>query len=74
MTRTTNQKKLRIRSRLALLVLAASPARAAGASFNIRDYGAKNDGSSPATEAFRAALPFGAGLRGVHRLFIYYPA
>ncbi len=37
-------------------LLIAAPTWVAGASFNIVDYGAKNDGSSPATEAFRKAI------------------
>src|SRR5260370_32313598 len=42
---------------LAILILAAVPGWSAmGAHFNILDYGAKNDGSAPATEAFRAAI------------------
>ncbi|HUA63855.1 MAG TPA: glycoside hydrolase family 28 protein [Verrucomicrobiae bacterium] len=36
--------------------LMASPACAAAASFNIVDYGARNDGSVPATDAFRKAI------------------
>jgi hypothetical protein len=47
---------LPIGARLTLAVLATAPLWAAGASFDIRDYGAKNDGSAPATEAFRAAI------------------
>jgi hypothetical protein len=41
---------------LSLLLLATAPVWCAGASFNIRDYGARNDGSAPATDAFRAAI------------------
>src|SRR5260370_30190545 len=42
---------------LAILILAAVPGWSAmGAHFNILDYGAKNDGSAPGTEAFRAAI------------------
>src|SRR5437764_3513855 len=43
--------------RLVVAMLAAAPMwAAAGGPVNIRDYGAKNDGSAPATEAFRAAI------------------
>ncbi len=43
-------------ARILVLALATAPLWAAGATFNIRDYGAKNDGSAPATDAFRAAI------------------
>ncbi len=39
-----------------VLVLAGAPCSAAAANFNILDYGARNDGSAPATEAFRKAI------------------
>jgi polygalacturonase len=39
-----------------LLLLRVSPAWSATPVFNIRDFGAKNDGSVPATEAFRSAI------------------
>ena len=42
--------------RFAWLVLLAAPAWSAGAFFNILDYGARNDASAPATDAFRAAI------------------
>jgi polygalacturonase len=38
------------------LLLAAISAWGAGPTFNIRDYGAKNDASAPATGAFQAAI------------------
>jgi polygalacturonase len=41
---------------LSILLLAAAPVWCAGTSFNIRDYGARNDGSQSATDAFRAAI------------------
>ena len=41
---------------LLALFLAAAPVWCAGTYFNIRDYGAHNDGSAPATDAFRAAI------------------
>jgi len=37
-------------------LFAAMALSSAAANFNILDYGAKNDGSAPATEAFRAAI------------------
>ena len=37
-------------------VLLTAPMSAAGATFNIADYGAKSDGSAPATDAFRKAI------------------
>ena len=40
----------------AVSLLLAAPAFCAGPFFNILDYGARNDGSAPATEAFRAAI------------------
>src|SRR5260370_23770794 len=46
----------RILQRLMVLVLAGVPCSAAAANFNILDYGARNDGSAPATEAFRKAI------------------
>uniref|UniRef100_Q02B93 Glycoside hydrolase, family 28 n=1 Tax=Solibacter usitatus (strain Ellin6076) TaxID=234267 RepID=Q02B93_SOLUE len=50
----TSQNTMR---NLAILILAAAPGwAAAGEHFNILDYGAKNDGSAPATGAFRAAI------------------
>jgi polygalacturonase len=42
--------------RLSLLLLLASSSWSAGAFFNILDYGARNDGSVPATEAIRSAI------------------
>jgi hypothetical protein len=42
--------------RFALLVLLVAPAWSAGGVFNILDYGARNDGSAPATEAIRTAV------------------
>jgi polygalacturonase len=42
--------------RFAWLVLMAAPAWSAGGIFNILDYGARNDGSAPATEAIRSAI------------------
>ncbi len=42
--------------RLPLLFLLAAPSWCAGAFFNILDYGARNDGSAPATEAIRSAI------------------
>ena len=39
-----------------LLAALTTSARSAGPFFNILDYGARNDGSAPATEAFRAAI------------------
>jgi polygalacturonase len=45
-----------LRSRGLLALVAATTAWAAGPTLNIRDYGAKNDGSAPATEAFRQAI------------------
>jgi polygalacturonase len=42
--------------RLPLLLLLAAPAWSAGPFFNILDYGARNDGSAPATEAVRSAI------------------
>src|ERR1035437_6873451 len=42
--------------RCAWLVLMAAPAWSAGGIFNILDYGARNDGSAPATEAIRSAI------------------
>jgi len=39
-----------------LLLLSVIPAWAAAPVFNIRDFGARNDGSSPATDAFRSAI------------------
>ena len=48
--------RLAIGSMPVLLLLAAVPAWGAGPTFNIRDYGAKNDASAPATDAFRAAI------------------
>jgi polygalacturonase len=41
---------------LALLLLIGVPAWCAGPVFNIVDYGARNDGSAPATAAFRSAI------------------
>jgi polygalacturonase len=41
---------------LALLLLIGAPAWSAGQVFNILDYGAHNDGSAPATVAFRSAI------------------
>ena len=41
---------------LLLLLLAGIPAWSASPVFNVLDYGARNDGSAPATEAFRAAI------------------
>ena len=35
---------------------AAAPAQGSGPLFNVMDYGARNDGSEPATEAFHAAI------------------
>jgi polygalacturonase len=46
----------RMLHRSIILILAAAPCWAASANFNIVDYGAKNDGSAPATEAFRRAI------------------
>jgi polygalacturonase len=46
----------RMLHRSIVLILAAAPCWAASANFNIVDYGAKNDGSAPATEAFRRAI------------------
>jgi polygalacturonase len=43
-------------SALLLLLLLAAAAQAADPYFNVRDYGAKPDGSAPATAAFRAAI------------------
>jgi hypothetical protein len=47
-----------MRSRIGacIALLAAAQASAAGPTFSILDYGAKNDGSAPATDAFRAAI------------------
>jgi len=42
--------------KLALLMVAAGSAWAAGPYFNVLDYGAHNDASVPSTEAFRAAI------------------
>ena len=42
--------------RLPLLLLLTAPGWSAGALFNILDYGARNDGSAPATEAIRSAI------------------
>ncbi len=42
--------------RMIVLVLLAAPGFGAGAVFNILDYGARKDGSAPATEAIRAAV------------------
>ncbi|HKE26594.1 MAG TPA: glycoside hydrolase family 28 protein [Bryobacteraceae bacterium] len=39
-----------------LLLLGVAPVWGAAPVFNIRDYGAHNDGSAPATEAFRSAI------------------
>ena len=41
---------------LGAFLLLAAPAWCAGPSFDIRDFGARPDGSAPATEAFRAAI------------------
>src|SRR5579871_6697420 len=41
---------------LTLFLLVVANARAAGPFFNILDYGAHNDGSTDATEAFRSAI------------------
>ena len=46
-----------IRKRVMALVLCVAPVWASAGNFNILDYGAKNDGSAPATEACRAAIP-----------------
>jgi len=43
-------------TRMVLLAVLSANAWAAGASFNIIDYGAQKDGSAPATEAFRLAI------------------
>jgi polygalacturonase len=40
----------------AAVLLMATPAFGAGTVYNILDYGARNDGSAPATDAFRAAI------------------
>ena len=40
----------------ALLILIGANAWSAAPAFNILDYGARNDGSTPATEAFRSAI------------------
>jgi len=37
-------------------LVAGASAWAAGSTFNIRDFGARNDGSAPATDAFRQAI------------------
>ena len=42
--------RLAIGSMPVLLLLAAVPAWGAGPTFNIRDYGAKNDASAPASK------------------------
>ncbi len=47
---------LRILLAAALLALGAGPAGAAAPVFNIQDYGARGDGTTPATEAIRAAI------------------
>jgi polygalacturonase len=41
---------------LCAFLLATASAWCAGPSFDIRDFGARNDGSAPATEAFRLAI------------------
>jgi polygalacturonase len=46
----------RTRLLLAFLFLACANAFCAGPFFNVLDYGARNDGSASATEAFRAAI------------------
>jgi hypothetical protein len=40
----------------AMFFLASAAAWSAGPFFSILDYGARNDGSAPATEAFRSAI------------------
>src|SRR4051812_46790632 len=51
---------MRFPSRCVLLTAVSSllgiPGWAAAAQFNVMDYGARNDGSTPATAAFRAAI------------------
>jgi len=56
MTYTRTHMTLRAGSRMIPVVLAVAAAWGAGTNFDIRDYGAKNDGSAPATEAFRSAI------------------
>ena len=55
MPRIRKEMWSRMLHRSIILILAA-PCWAASANFNIVDYGAKNDGSAPATEAFRRAI------------------
>jgi polygalacturonase len=56
MSKVKSQKsKVRAVPGLAALCLLISPAWA-GTWFNLMDYGARNDGSGPSTEAFRAAI------------------
>jgi len=52
-------------------MMAGAFAWGAGPTFNICDYGAKNDGSAPATEAFRAAIQAAKAARGGT---VYVPA
>ena len=56
MPRIRKEMWSRMLHRSIILILAAAPCWAASANFNIVDYGAKNDGSAPATEAFRRAI------------------
>lgn len=56
MPRIRKEMWSRMLHRSIVLILAAAPCWAASANFNIVDYGAKNDGSAPATEAFRRAI------------------
>jgi len=48
--------KRRIHFLMTMALLAPAPVWAANPAFNIRDYGARNDASAPATDAFRAAI------------------
>src|ERR1035438_8263567 len=41
---------------IASLLVAGIPTWSAGRTYNIVDYGARNDGSGPSTEAFRSAI------------------
>jgi polygalacturonase len=60
-----------ISRKLASLLLLGAPAWCAGQVFNILDYGAPNDGSAPATEAFRSAIQAAKAVGGGT---VYVPA